>query len=251
VKKTHVLILSLALSGLAVQVQAQPRQGHRRPPAAQAQRPNLSAEQKAQLQTLDEATHQQLEAIRAQVQAGTLSRQAAHEQTKAVMEEHRASVKIILTPEQLQALERAGGPMGPGGPRGFGGPGGSRGREDAGFGGPGPKMPPLPEAIAEQLGLSDEQQTQLQKVMDQHRTELEAARASGQRPTRQQLDALRQDIEALLAPPQRQKLKELRQHDPGLGPEIGDAGGSGSAAAKPTTDEPENQSWGNIKAQDH
>ena len=69
----------------------------------------LSEDQQAQLKALREQHREtmkpQREAIRAQVEEGTLTREEAREQMRAAMESHRAEVEKILTPEQLQKLE--------------------------------------------------------------------------------------------------------------------------------------------------
>ncbi len=66
----------------------------------------LTDEQKTQLDNVMTANHDQVQAIREQVEAGTLTREAAREQIKALHQAEKAAVATILTSDQLAQFER-------------------------------------------------------------------------------------------------------------------------------------------------
>ena len=81
----------------------------------------LTDEQKTQLNNLMTTNHDQVQAIREQVEAGTLTRDAAKDQIKALHQAEKAAVAAILTSDQLAQFERilrhprfGGGPEGHG-----------------------------------------------------------------------------------------------------------------------------------------
>ena len=113
-KARHILLaLSILGTGLAGWTVAEPGwgggPGHRGGRGHLLKALELSEDQQAQFKALRqqhrEAMKPQREAIREQVEAGTLTREEAREQMRAAMESHRAEVEKILTPEQLQKLE--------------------------------------------------------------------------------------------------------------------------------------------------
>jgi Spy/CpxP family protein refolding chaperone len=60
----------------------------------------LTDEQVAQIQPILDATRTALEAVRAQVRAGSLNREEAHAKVKALHEDQKAQILALLTPEQ-------------------------------------------------------------------------------------------------------------------------------------------------------
>ena len=81
----------------------------------------LTNEQKTQLESLMKGNHDQVQAIREQVEAGTLTRDAAHDQIKALHQAEKAAVATILTGTQLAQFEQIlRHPRFGFGPRGFG-----------------------------------------------------------------------------------------------------------------------------------
>lgn len=198
---------------------------------------NLTDEQKQQLEALRAEFQKQHQELRAQVQAGTLSREEARAQIQAAAESHKAALDAIFTPQQRQQLEQARQNH-PGGP----GKGMGRGR---GAGGPGPGR------MAEALGLSEEQKAQWQELARQHREQMQELRQSGQRPDPQTLRQLRQEHQqaffALLTPEQLQKWEELKKNGKGRSFLLPEEGSAPEPASKPV---PKEESWGEIKSQE-
>lgn len=62
----------------------------------------LTDDQVAQIQQIVEATRQAIQSIRQQVRAGTLARQQAHEQIRALHEQQKAQIEAVLTPAQRE-----------------------------------------------------------------------------------------------------------------------------------------------------
>ena len=79
--------------------------------------------------------------------------------------------------------------------------------------------------MMDELGLSDEQKTQVQTLRDAHRKEMQALRASGERPNPEKMEQLfaahREQIEKILTPEQREKMAVWH------GPMMGRRGGWG------------------------
>ncbi len=79
--------------------------------------------------------------------------------------------------------------------------------------------------MMDELGLSDEQKTQVQTLRDAHRKEMQALRASGERPNPEKMEQLfaahREQIEKILTPEQREKMAAWH------GPMMGRRGGWG------------------------
>ncbi len=71
-----------------------------------------------------------------------------------------------------------------------------------------------PGAMLEELGLSDEQKTQLQELREEQREKMQALRASGERPNREEMQALfaaqREKMQQILTPEQREKMEKAR-----------------------------------------
>lgn len=198
---------------------------------------DLNDEQKAQLETLRTEFQKQQQDLRAQIQAGTLSREDAQAQMKAATEAHRTAFEAILTEEQRQKLAewKQNHSAGPGmGSPGVMGKGRGRGMGRAGG----------PDKMVEILGLSEEQKTQWQELARQQRAKMEELRQSGQRPdpeTMRQLFAEHQKaVEAILTPEQFQKLGEMKKNWKGHQPP--------QPATKPAA--PPEQTWGQIKSQE-
>lgn len=66
----------------------------------------LSDAQTGQVRAVFEDIAQRIAALRAQVQAGELSREAKHEAKKQLKEERTARLKAILTPEQFAGYQQ-------------------------------------------------------------------------------------------------------------------------------------------------
>lgn len=94
-------------------------------------------------------------------------------------------------------------------------------------GGPPPRvgLPPV-EVLAKELNLQDWQKAELQRIFDEHREKVESefqqARASGQRPSREQMkqhqEELLQQVSGVLDVEQLAKYKELMAHRVPAGP---------------------------------
>ncbi|MSR83626.1 MAG: hypothetical protein EXS58_12005 [Candidatus Latescibacteria bacterium] len=210
---------------------------------------NLSDEQKAQLEPLKTEFQKQQQELRAQIKAGTLSREEGQAQMKAAAEAHRTAFEALLTDEQRQNLAEwkqnhpagmdKGGPGMMGKGMGRGGKGMGRGKGELGLG-----------RMAEALGLSEEQKTQWEELAKQQRAKMEELRHSGQKPEPEAMRQLFADhmkaLEALLTPEQLQKWEAMKQNRKGHQPAPTDNTTSG-AATKPAT--PPEQTWGQIKSQ--
>ena len=202
---------------------------------------NLSEEQRAQLSTARAELQQKVSAIRAQVQAGTLTPEAAREQIRPLREAMQAAMGNILTEEQKAQLPQRG-----------------PGRGSPGFQPQQGKKPG--EGFGQALGLTDDQQAKLQALFKTHRDQMQEARAQedGLSPEerralrQQQQEAMRAELAKLLTPDQLTKLEALRaaraarhQDRPGSEGTV-----SSTSAVKirtsPTAVMP--QSWGQVKA---
>jgi Spy/CpxP family protein refolding chaperone len=141
---------------------------------------DLSDAQKEQLQALHETRRQKMQALRDSDQ------RPSPEEREALGEQFHAQLAEILTPEQLATLEahRANRPER-----------GHRGGK-GGFGG--------------ELHLSDAQKDQVKALRETQREKMQALRNSGERPSRETVQALREEFranfEAILTPEQLEKL---------------------------------------------
>lgn len=214
---------------------------------------NLSDEQKAQLAPLKTEFQKQQQELRAQIKAGTLSREDGQAQMKAAAEAHRTAFEALLTDEQRQKLaewkqnhpagmDRGKGPGMMGKGMGRGGKGMGRGKGEAGLG-----------RMAEALGLSEEQKTQWEALAKEQRAKMEELRQSGQKPEPEAMRQLFADhmkaLEALLTPEQLQKWEDQKKNrkGPHPAPAAPATEATSGAATKPAA--PPEQTWGQIKSQ--
>jgi len=177
---------------------------------------DLSDAQKEQLQALHETRRQQMQALRDSGQ------RPSPEEREALGEQFHAELAEILTPEQLATLEahRANRPER-----------GHRGGK-GGFGG--------------KLDLSDAQQDQVKALRETQREKMQTLRNSGERPSRETMQAQREEFranfEAILTPEQLEKLaahKAERQAD-------GTTTSSSALQVAPAT-AVEEKTWGEVK----
>ena len=262
--KARSIIPALLILGTGVAVQfadGQPRGGR---PGRLADALELTEDQRTQLAQLREqhreAVHETMEGIRAQVEAGDLTREEAREQARTAREARRDDLDEILTPEQLQRLdelraarqERDDGERKRSGPRM-----GYRRHPGRGHG---------PGHLIEALDLSGDQQAQLKALREQHResvretmdgirAQVEAGdltREEARDQARAAREAHRDDLAQILTPEQLQKLDEIRANHPKPGErtaaegetlEMEQALTTGSVAPTAVQEE----SWGEIK----
>ena len=161
---------------------------------------NLSAEQIAQIQPILDATRAALEDLRAQVRDGSLSPADAKAKVKAVHDEQKAKIMALLTPEQQakfsQMRQHHCGPF------------------DV-------------NRLAEVLGLSAEQVSQISELMTASQAKISDLHAQVEAGTltadqaRAQIDPIRKDtqsgISAVLTEEQRQQLAQIMARPPRRG----------------------------------
>jgi Spy/CpxP family protein refolding chaperone len=70
----------------------------------------------------------------------------------------------------------------------------------------------MADRLAGELGLTPQQKTQVQKIIERHRAKIEAATSSVRPLVRQELDATNAEIEIILTAEQRTKFASLRMH---------------------------------------
>ncbi len=84
------------------------------------------------------------------------------------------------------------------------------------------------EAMMDELGLSDEQKMQVKQLRETHRKEMQALRASGERPGPEKMEQLfaahREQVEKVLTAEQREQMEQLRGMS---GPAMHGRGGRG------------------------
>ncbi len=181
---------------------------------------NLSEDQKVQLQALHGERREQRQARR------DSGERPSPQEREALGEQFRAKLAEILTPEQLATLEahRANRPE-----RGHRG---HRGHRGAG------------------LDLSDAQKDQVKALRDIQREKMQALRDSGERPSRETMQARREEFranfEAILTPEQLEKLAARKAER-----EAGGTTSSSTLQVAPASDGPataiKEKTWGEIK----
>ena len=209
---------------------------------------NLTEEQQIQLQALREAGRAEMEALRGSGEGPT------REQMEEMRTAHREKVAQVLTADQFAQLaelranasggrqegRRGRGMRGENGEDGQGGRGRRGGRQGKG-----------PANLAEALDLTADQQDQFAKLRAAQRAEMEARRETGERPSKEEMEAIREAhrtaIQSLLTDEQQATLKEMRANRPGRRGEAADAEDDG--VAKPATSGAQSSSWGAVKQQ--
>ncbi|NKB70841.1 MAG: hypothetical protein GKR89_27540 [Candidatus Latescibacteria bacterium] len=209
---TRRLLIALLAAGMALASLAQAQRG----PGRLADTLDLSEDQIAQLQAMRQEHRAQMEAHR---ESGE---RPSREEMQAVRQQHQEALAAILTPAQLQQLEELKAERGQRGGKGQGRHG-HKGGGDKG-------------RLGEALNLSDDQKAQLQTMRQEARQEMEARRENGQRPTREEMEAFRQQrhdaLAAILTPEQLQQLEDIkaeRGQRGGKGRRGGDKGRLGEA----------------------
>ena len=154
--------------------------------ARMAKQLNLTDQQKTQIKSMREATHQQLQALRNDT---SLTPEQKRERARQLMEQSQAQFQSVLTPEQQQQLKdmRAQAQQ-----RGL-------------------------DRMAKALNLSDQQKQQIQPILEAQHQQLDALRnntslTSDQR--REQSQQLRQQTQSqinnILTPEQQQQAQQMR-----------------------------------------
>lgn len=171
---------------------------------------SLTDDQVAQIQPILDATRQALEAVRAQVKAGTLSRDDAHAQVKALHDAQKSQILALLTPEQQakwsEMREHHCGPF------------------DI-------------TKLADALGLSADQVTQIQAITSASQDKVNAVNAQVEAGTlskdeahaqiKQIMDDTKTAIDGVLTAEQKAQLAKMMEHRRGHrgGPPPGGSGG--------------------------
>lgn len=196
--KIKITLISLALVGAAFFAVAQaegPFHGKRGGFGRIVENLNLSEDQAAALDALREKHRATMQALRETGERP--SREIMREQFAA----HRSEIEAILNPDQLAALEEMKENRGERGLRGKRGKRGHHGH-------------PLGRAL-HRLDLSDEQKEQLKALREQRRGEMQERRQSGERPTREEIEAhqaqIRSDLENILSSDQLAVLDEIKE----------------------------------------
>ncbi|MBM3261812.1 MAG: hypothetical protein FJY97_00025 [candidate division Zixibacteria bacterium] len=162
----------------------------------------LSDDQIAQIEAIVEDVRDQITAIHEQVKAGTLTRAAAREQIKAIHDDQKAQIEALLTEAQKTKFAEL------------------RQQHGRQFN---------IDRLAAFLGLTDEQKTQIETIMQTHRDQMAAIRQQVEAGTlsrqsaREQIKTLhnseRDQLAGVLSQEQLQKLRRvLNHHRFGLGP---------------------------------
>lgn len=188
--------LALVLVGSVV-VDAEPGERHSRADGQHGAGLNLTDDQRATMKSLDDDMKTQFDDIRAQVQAGDLTREEGRNQAQSIRDSFRESRQSVLTSEQLQVLEK---------------------RRASGGGA-------FPD-----LGLSESQGEQMKSMRKEHYAAMDALRESGDatREDFQQLrETQRQEIDGILTDEQRQTLEQKREERGAKGEGRGRRGGKG------------------------
>lgn len=95
-------------------------------------------------------------------------------------------------------------------PRMFGGPGFHR----HGLGGPPPRDREFRQRFAREVGLSAEQQTRIDSIMDRQGRELRMVRSKVQPQLDSIITRTRRELDSVLTPEQRKKAEEIRKRHP-------------------------------------
>jgi Spy/CpxP family protein refolding chaperone len=98
-------------------------------------------------------------------------------------------------------------------PRMFGGPG-LHGHGPGGPGGPPPRNREFRKRFAREVGLSPEQQTRIDSIMDRQGRELRAVRIKVQPQLDSIITRTRRELDSVLTPDQRKKAEEIRKRHP-------------------------------------
>jgi len=198
-----------------------------------------------------ELTDEQTEALQALREAQRADREAqretgerpTQEEREAIREAHRTAVAEILTDEQIAQLEelRANRPEGQG----------NRGRRGGGRGQRGDR-PERGEGPFAALELTYEQAEAIQALRETQRADREAQRETGERPTQEEREAIREAhraaIAEILTAEQLAQLEELRANRPNRNAPVGEETEI-TPAAKPVGAAIESSSWAGIKSQ--
>ena len=148
------------------------RRGTRRQGARDSLLSDLTDEQKEQLRAAREATGEKLKALVQERKAGNLSEEELRTQADAIRQSMRESLSGILTADQLEKLdarrEKIEGERGERGRRA----GAKRAQRRSSTRADGAAS----EAMIDALGLTTEQQEQLEALREEQRTEFEAAK---------------------------------------------------------------------------
>jgi len=99
-------------------------------------------------------------------------------------------------------------------PHMFGGPGHGPGGHEWGPGGGPPRDHGFRDRFAHELGLSLEQQTRIDSIMDRQGRELRAVRGQVQPQLDSIITRTRRQLDSVLTPDQRQKAEEIRKRHP-------------------------------------
>ena len=196
----------------------------------------LTDEQKEAFQAMRESHREEMQAQRETGERPT------QEEMEAFREQHQAAVAEILTDEQFAQLEELRANR-PGGQDGRGRRGGMRGQRGI--------RPQGAESAFAALELTDEQQELLQTFRETQRVARQERRESGDRPSQEEIDEIREQHQAaiaeILTDEQLTQLEELRANRPRWG--ASEDAEAGAAAAKPVGAAIESSSWADIKAQ--
>ncbi len=198
---TGALVAGLAL-GAAHAEPGKQGMGKHHPGREFLQSLNLTDEQREQLKAVREQFKGQFQAVREQVQAGTLTREQAWEQMQALHEKVKAASAPYLTPEQQQQIEAHRAEMKEKRGEGFKGPGAGRGE------------------VADAMNLTDEQKEQVKTVRAQYEGQFKAIRDQVKAGTltkeqaKEKAQALMAEVKAAMAPyltpEQLQQLEEMK-----------------------------------------
>jgi len=200
----------------------------------------LTAEQTEAIQALRET---QLAAREANRETGERPTQ---EEMETVREAHRAAMAEILTDAQLEQLEefRANRPERSEGQGDQGRRGGGRGQRG--------DRPERGEGAFAELELTAEQTEAIQALRETQLAAREENREAGERPTREEMEAVREAhraaIAEILTEEQLAQLEELRANRPNRNAPVEEETEI-TPAAKPVGAAIESSSWGSIKSQ--
>jgi Spy/CpxP family protein refolding chaperone len=200
---------------------------------------DLTENQQTQLQTLHERFRAEAEALR---ESGSADR----EQFEVLRESHREQVQALFTEEQRATLERLHAEREANRPARGDGLRGRPGRR-------GPEGEDRPRLV-EALGLTEEQQSQIETLRQEMRGQVQALRESSddraafREAARALHEVHRAQVRSLLTEQQQGLLDELHANRPRRGgADVDDAQVEGSAAQKAAS-AIETRSWGSLKA---
>ena len=277
--KTRTLFLTLLAFGIGFTGLIEAQRGGRRWGGKQ-DRPQMTEEQKAQFMArceqmqqdgkfrgrrggrgglfgaleLTDAQKEEFKALREQNRAEMQKfrdsgERPTQEQMEQIRQTHRQAFESILSDEQRTKLEelKANRPQWDG-ERGFGKGMGMRPGRRGGWRGRG--------AVFGALELTDDQKEQFKVLREEHRAEMQKFRDSGERPTQEEMEQIRQAhrrvFESILSDEQRAKLEELRANRPrrdgsGAAETVETESASTIAPQDETPTSVKAESWGKIK----